>query len=109
MKKLRSILSFALVFFMIFGLAPQITTVRPISDIFLANGNIEVVVSAKNGGFVIRTGRRRIIKRMITIKNCFSIARSMMPPLPHFRLLRNESVVYLWGISSLAIGRVPST
>ncbi len=57
MKKFKSILSFALIFFIMFGLAPKITPAKADqSETYsLANGNIEVVVSDKNGGFVIRT------------------------------------------------------
>ncbi len=71
MKKLRSILSYALVFLMLFGLAPQITPAHAAQpDTYsLANGNIEVVVSAKNGGFIIRTKEGEVFNKDDNNKN----------------------------------------
>lgn len=71
MKKLRSILSFALIFFILLGLAPQITPARAAQPetYSLANGNIEVVVSTKNGGFIIRTKEGDVFNKDDNNKN----------------------------------------
>ncbi len=71
MKKLKSIISFALVLLMLFGLAPQIAPAQAAQPetYSLANGNIEVVVSAKNGGFMIRTREGDVFNKDDNNKN----------------------------------------